>query len=77
MSRVRVYFLVEGFSEENLVNRMLGPHLAPFGLDCAHPDGWRHLYLARPGIGRHAGNVYEPYLEFLQFVPIGIDAGVA
>lgn len=34
MSRTRVFFLVEGFSEENLVNRMLGPHLANFGVDC-------------------------------------------
>jgi len=34
MSRVRMYFLVEGFSEENLVNRMLMPHLANFGIDC-------------------------------------------
>ena len=34
MSRVRLHFLVEGFSEENLVNRMIGPHLANFGVDC-------------------------------------------
>lgn len=34
MSRGRIYFLVEGFAEENLVNRMLGPQLATFGLDC-------------------------------------------
>jgi hypothetical protein len=33
MSRVRLIFLVEGFSEENLVNRMLGPHLTNFGVD--------------------------------------------
>jgi hypothetical protein len=34
MSRTRVFFLVEGFSEENLVNRILGPHLANFSVDC-------------------------------------------
>lgn len=34
MSRTRLIFLVEGFSEENLVNRMIGPHLANFGVDC-------------------------------------------
>ena len=34
MSRIRLNFLVEGFSEENLVNRMIGPHLANFGVDC-------------------------------------------
>jgi hypothetical protein len=34
MSRIRVYFLVEGFSEENLVNRMLQPQLGGFDIDC-------------------------------------------
>ena len=34
MSRIRLIFLVEGFSEENLVNRMIGPHLGSLGVDC-------------------------------------------
>ncbi len=34
MSRQRIHFLVEGNAEQNLVERILAPHLALLGLDC-------------------------------------------
>lgn len=37
MSRVSIYCLVEGFSEANLVNRMLAPFLAQRGIDIYAP----------------------------------------
>ncbi len=37
MNRVTIYCLVEGFSEANLVKRMLAPHLAQRGIDISAP----------------------------------------
>lgn len=52
MSRVNVYCLVEGFSEANLVRRILAPHLAQRGVDIYAP-------MVTTRRDRKAGRVYK------------------
>lgn len=57
MSRVAVYCLVEGFSEANLVRRLLAPHLAHRGVDMYAP-------MVTTRRDRKAGKVYKGGANF-------------
>jgi hypothetical protein len=52
MKRPTVFCLAEGYSEENLVNRLLAPHLSALGVDI-------HATKVTTGRDRRAGKVYK------------------
>ncbi|MBE2285334.1 MAG: DUF4276 family protein [Prosthecobacter sp.] len=61
MSRVSVYCLVEGFSEANLVNRLLAPHLSHHGVDVYAPMVTTRRDRKAGKVHKGGGSSFLPY----------------
>lgn len=61
MSRVSVYCLVEGFSEANLVKRLLAPHLSQHGVDIYAPMVITRRDRKAGRVHKGGGSSFRPY----------------
>ncbi|HBJ86933.1 MAG TPA: hypothetical protein DDZ88_24360 [Verrucomicrobiales bacterium] len=66
MSRVSVYCLVEGFSEANLVKRLLAPHLSRHGVDVFAPMVTTRRDRKAGKVHKGGGSSFQPYRNDLE-----------
>ncbi|MFN0077939.1 MAG: DUF4276 family protein [Prosthecobacter sp.] len=66
MSRVSVYCLVEGFSEANLVKRLLAPHLSRHGVDIFAPMVTTRRDRKAGKVHKGGGASFQPYRNDLE-----------